>query len=1465
MTRGRMSPAIILALIAVLGFCLVAVANEKPVVITKSLSPNATAQTPDPNWELKQQMGVVENPGSAVPDFDPLGKVGPKKGPAPIRDMKSTLLGEDFEVSVPPAGWGEVSTHIDTMTWYQDDYNPYSGLYLADCKYDEALVPQDEWLTTPVMDFEGATSDLKLTFHFLMSYYWGIDPYDNYNLEVWISTDAGANFTTKLWDEGMYGLFDNWVWYEVNLSLASYVGEKDVVLGFRYVGVDGAQGSFDLISVNDDPPPPGRCCYGDPLAPSCTENTQFECEALGDFMSWEEGLTCADACPVAGPGDNCNNPLTMTFPADLPYTNNNYTCGRGNDYSEVDMCYTYGYGSGEDIVYEITVTSDVQVTFTMDPKGTTWTYCEIRTSCVPPSGECVTYFRSTAGDPYSSSLISLAAGTYYMIIDTWATPDCIPDFDISVEEFTGSAEGDECGNPIMLKLPDDMPYLNTNATCGRMDYYNTTCLGSYDGGEDIIYQVDVDATVTVDIILDPKGTTYTGIAIDANCPLDASSCIATSTNSGSGVHGLYGVTLDPGTYYIMIDTYPSPNCIPDFDLSITTAAGGPENDDCANAIKIGDVVDLAFTTVGASFDGGGTCLTSPNVWYCYTASCDGNATFSLCGSGYDTKMAVYDGCFCDPLGTQLGCNDDACGLQSQLILPVVAGQEYMIEVGGYGSNFGTGVLNVSCAVVGPPPANDNCADVTPTTLTAGVTTTFTGNNVNATNDCSALAPATEAWEAFTIDEAMDITITYCGTNPSFDLVYIILADACPCGELTYATTTDWDACGDGNITMYFPGLPAGTYYIPVLAFHPDYTTGYYYAGDYTINVTGTSWEPAYCDASGGCDEYISNVTVAEINNTSACSGYADYTDQIANMQFGAGYPITITNGNPYSTDYAAVWVDWNQDMIFDAAEKIVLDVNYGYGPYSGTITPPGDALAGFTRMRVRISYSTEPAACGATSYGEAEDYTINVGGEQSILTIDPDRIDFGTVPPGATGNSTLTLGADGTAPISYSIAIEYGAKNAVGGGQSEPALRTNPFRGTGHTPAADKNPNQLLFEGFEGGTVPPPDWTAVVNNAYTWEIDSYDPYEGSYNASCFYDEAYTGTQDEWLISPVIDFGGGKYVLDFWWLGSYYWSVDPYDNCDFEVWISLDGGTSWTMMLWSENDAGIFDNWTWYNAVVDLSFFKDESNVKLGFHYYGYDGAQFSLDAIGLNPAPLSWVSVAPTSGSIEGGGTAPITVSYDASDLELGLYGANLVITHTGAANKTVDMVPVSMTVGEESQVEIDPWPVFALARFAMEPITGHIYIRDDDLGDYPGYAVGNIDETSFQINGGSVPTTGIDFPAESFFDVSFSLNDFIDYYPLMWDVVELPYTVSGLFTDATPFTISRTVDGIGHVSGDANLDGQANVGDAVFLISYVFKEGTAPRLDATADANCDGNVNVADAVRLVNYIFRSGTVPCHP
>jgi hypothetical protein len=112
------------------------------------------------------------------------------------------------------------------------------------------------------------------------------------------------------------------------------------------------------------------------------------------------------------------------------------------------------------------------------------------------------------------------------------------------------------------------------------------------------------------------------------------------------------------------------------------------------------------TTVGYTDDYAPSCFFAggaPDVVYRYTVA--GGFTrlsISLCGSAYDTGLYVYDSGL-----NEIACNDDYCGLQSEIEnVPVVAGQVYYIIVDGYSSLSGNYVIDVDpwvCCIVTCPP------------------------------------------------------------------------------------------------------------------------------------------------------------------------------------------------------------------------------------------------------------------------------------------------------------------------------------------------------------------------------------------------------------------------------------------------------------------------------------------------------------------------------------------------------------------------------------------------------------------------------------------------------------------------------------------------------------------------------------------------------------------------------------------
>ena len=61
---------------------------------------------------------------------------------------------------------------------------------------------------------------------------------------------------------------------------------------------------------------------------------------------------------------------------------------------------------------------------------------------------------------------------------------------------------------------------------------------------------------------------------------------------------------------------------------------------------------------------------------------------------------------------------------------------------------------------------------------------------------------------------------------------------------------------------------------------------------------------------------------------------------------------------------------------------------------------------------------------------------------------------------------------------------------------------------------------------------------------------------------------------------------------------------------------------------------------------------------------------------------------------------------------------------------------------------------------------------------------------------------------------------------------------------------------------GDANGDGIVNVGDIVYLVSYLYKAGPEPTPEEAGDVNLDGIINVGDIVYLVSYLYKGGPPP---
>ncbi len=87
----------------------------------------------------------------------------------------------------------------------------------------------------------------------------------------------------------------------------------------------------------------------------------------------------------------------------------------------------------------------------------------------------------------------------------------------------------------------------------------------------------------------------------------------------------------------------------------------------------------------------------------------------------------------------------------------------------------------------------------------------------------------------------------------------------------------------------------------------------------------------------------------------------------------------------------SAWIDFNQNGTFETNEKIFGSSSSTTATVSGTFDVPSNASLGSTRMRVLMKYYSGSGnnannPCETFSYGEVEDYSINI--TNSTLTMD---------------------------------------------------------------------------------------------------------------------------------------------------------------------------------------------------------------------------------------------------------------------------------------------------------------------------------------------------------------------------------------------------------------------------------------------------------------------------------------------
>lgn len=381
---------------------------------------------------------------------------------------------------------------------------------------------------------------------------------------------------------------------------------------------------------------------------------------------------------------------------------------------------------------------------------------------------------------------------------------------------------------------------------------------------------------------------------------------------------------------------------------------GPSH--CANSFYATTSTEPAFT-----------CSVPNNtLWYKYTPATSGYVDVNISRNGAVENLFTWVQFYtlngsCNvnnltQLGTSCSNNVDLNEVSSAKILSpfLTAGITYYIMIDGFEGDTGGFCIEIDNL----PPAPPCVTNISPPNLSVGNYAPFTTLQWNST-------PTATSYD-----------IIFGTTNPPTTNIGNIVTTSTPIGTLNYNTTYYWyvnpkngnaSAACASNTTSFTP-------------------------------QTQTNCVPIY--GVGCTDEDViklfrlkGETTVLNKNTGLTCtSSYSDFTTgtTIIDLAKGKSYWGKMSVG--YDGDYVSIWIDKDDDGFFENDERLLNNLLVSTTETYFSIFIPLTFTTGNHRMRVRnVYYFNQPDLptdpCNTYSWGETEDYTVNIANGGSSYTV----------------------------------------------------------------------------------------------------------------------------------------------------------------------------------------------------------------------------------------------------------------------------------------------------------------------------------------------------------------------------------------------------------------------------------------------------------------------------------------------
>ncbi|MBK7876545.1 MAG: pre-peptidase C-terminal domain-containing protein [Planctomycetes bacterium] len=597
----------------------------------------------------------------------------------------------------------------------------------------------------------------------------------------------------------------------------------------------------------------------------------------------------------------------------VPSTTNGSTQNATNDASS--SCDP----AGRDVWYQFTLAS--ATTLELDTLGSTIdTVLTLYSACGAAETACNDDGTGCFATAPASSIgpVTLAAGTWRVRVS---------------DKGLGSggafvlrivtAFNDNCCGALSVACPSQTAGTTVGATNELAPIGGSSCTGPGGGesGQNLVvdspgvwYRVNVPSSQTVyadtaTAAYDTSLTVFTGAC-------GALTCVTVNDDAqGTPFHSKVAWQANGGQdYFVLVHGFGATST-GTFTLNVTCDPT-PSNDLCSNAtVLTGTSGSLAGTLAGATGDnstltsvGLATCAptyTLWDVWYSWTAVCDGPITLDTCGA-WNTVLSVYSACPSGALSNEIvgTCNNDGpvgCAPGSQTTFAATAGTTYLVRVATSGAQTITGAgggqgftITWSQTLVDTDgDLTPDCFDGCPTNPALTAPTTFyadaDGDTFGAgTGSVSCGGPGL-------VTNATDCDDGNAAVNPSATEVCNGIDDDCDVAvdeglQLTFFADPDGDTFGNPNASVLACAQPSG--------FVPDNTD---------CNDTNAAVNPAATEVCNliddDCDTFVDEGVQLTFYRDADGDGFGDAGITVLACSAPSGF---VANGTDCNDASAAI-------------------------------------------------------------------------------------------------------------------------------------------------------------------------------------------------------------------------------------------------------------------------------------------------------------------------------------------------------------------------------------------------------------------------------------------------------------------------------------------------------------------------------------------------------------------------------